>query len=130
MQHFVETNPEAVSVVVNSISPCYKYHLLVFNAGIAFSSSVQLPVAAFDDCTVRNPSSTLISPPPDRPFAPVNRARELVQQFKQARADPTTATEKRRAIRQQAKTDGVHSHFQALLQRPTPNPELKCSERT
>ncbi|KUJ06206.1 uncharacterized protein LY89DRAFT_678976 [Mollisia scopiformis] len=76
------------------------------------------------------PSSSPVSPPPDRPFDPINRARELVQQFKQARADPATATEKRRAIRQQARTDGVYSNFQALLNQSAPNPELKCSERT
>lgn len=75
-------------------------------------------------------SSSPIPPPPN---GLLNRARELVQQFKQARADPATATERRRAIRQQAKTDGVYSNFQALLNQghnPTSTPELKCSERT
>jgi hypothetical protein len=78
-------------------------------------------------------SSSPIPPPPNCSSNPISRARELVQQFKQARADPATATEKRRAIRQQAKTDGVYSNFQALLNQghhSTSTPELKCSERT
>jgi hypothetical protein len=49
----------------------------------------------------------------------------LVQQFKDARADPATATAKRRAIRDQARTEGVYINFQRFLN----TPELKCSDR-
>jgi hypothetical protein len=63
---------------------------------------------------------------------PMDRVRDLIRQFKQARSNPITATERRRAIRQQARAEGLLASFQSLLKQDlsTPNPELKCSERT
>jgi hypothetical protein len=91
------------------------------------------PVPPTDEIQSHSP----IPPLRNGSFDRANRARDLVQRFKQARADPATATEKRRAIRQQARTDGVYSNFQALLNQggstfhhSAPSPELKCSERT
>jgi hypothetical protein len=67
---------------------------------------------------------------PNHSLDPINRARALVQQFHQARADPATAAETRRALRRQARTEKVYSEFQALLNKQDPsNLELKCSER-
>jgi hypothetical protein len=81
------------------------------------------------------PTDIHSSPPvlPVQPSSnPMDRVRALVQQFKQARSNPITATEQRRAIRQQARAEGLLACFQSLLKQDssTPNPELKCSERT
>jgi hypothetical protein len=51
----------------------------------------------------------------------------LVQQFKEAEADPTTVKEKRQAIRKEARANGVYFNFQRFLNQP---PELKRSDRS
>ena len=84
------------------------------------------------------PLADIHSSPPIPPVKlssyPMDRVRALVQRFKQARNNPTTATEQRRAIRQQARAEGLLASFQALLKQgdPPSDPisELKCSERT
>lgn len=84
------------------------------------------------------PQTNIHSSPPTPPSKlssdPMDRARALVQQFKQARNNPITAAEQRRAIRRQARAEGLLVSFQALLRQADPpsDPisELKCSERT
>jgi hypothetical protein len=77
-----------------------------------------------------NIKSSSPTPLPNRSLDPINRARALVQQFRQARADPATATQRRRAIRQQARVENVYSDFQAFLSKQDPStPELKRSEQ-
>ena len=58
---------------------------------------------------------------------PVGRAKELAQQFLDARLDATTLSMNRRAIRNLARAEGVYVNFQRFLNQPT---ELKRSDRT
>jgi hypothetical protein len=83
------------------------------------------------------PTSTPADPPPSTPapgsrpyLSSASRAKELVQQFNDARADPATATAKRRTIRDQARADGVYALFQRLLAQKHPFFELQRSGRS
>lgn len=55
---------------------------------------------------------------------PVSLAKELAQQFNNARVDPTTVKEKRQAIRKEARVNGVYINFQRFLN----TTELKRSD--
>ncbi|MCJ1360897.1 MAG: hypothetical protein MMC33_010906 [Icmadophila ericetorum] len=92
------------------------------------------PPAASSSCPT--PPTDIHSSPPIPPVKlssdPMDRVRDLVHQFQQAKSNPITATAKRRAIRQQARAEGLLASFQSLLKQDlfNPNPERKCSERT
>jgi len=96
---------------------------------------VYVGAAVFKRSYDPTPPTDIHSSPPIPPAKlssdPMDRVRALVQRFKQARVDPRTATDKRRAIRREARAEGLLASFQSLLKQgdPPSDPisELKCS---
>ena len=83
--------------------------------------------------STKSPQSQLDS---DHLFDPLKRAKGLVDLFHRIKNEPGDPTQRRKAIRRQAREEGIQGEFQKLLylgSRDPPTtptaPELKCSDR-